>query len=62
MPSPFAGSTRAMARPIATGLQMRGINEAVNSAVIDNVELVNGLTQMLYGRVEPGRFVNVVTR
>ena len=44
------------------GLQMRGINEAVNTTFIDHVELVKGPTSMLYGRVEPGGFVNVVTK
>ena len=44
------------------GLQMRGINEAVNAAFIDHVEVVKGPTSMLYGRVEPGGFVNVVTK
>lgn len=44
------------------GLQMRGINEAVNSAFTDHIEVVKGPTSMLYGRVEPGGFVNVVTK
>lgn len=44
------------------GLQMRGINEAVNFAFVDHVEIVKGPTSMLYGRVEPGGFVNIVTR
>ena len=44
------------------GLQMRGINEAVNTAFTDHVEIVKGPSSMLYGRVEPGGFVNVVTK
>ena len=44
------------------GLQMRGINEAVNTAFTDHVEIVKGPTSMLYGRVEPGGFVNVITK
>lgn len=44
------------------GLQMRGINEAVNTTFTDHVEIVKGPTSMLYGRVEPGGFVNVVTK
>ena len=44
------------------GLQLRGINEAVNMAFVDRVEVVKGPASMLYGRVEPGGFVNIVTR
>ncbi len=44
------------------GLQLRGINEAVNLTFVDHVEIVKGPTSMLYGRVEPGGFVNIVTR
>jgi iron complex outermembrane receptor protein len=43
------------------GLQLRGINEAVNMAFVDHIEVVKGPSSMLYGRVEPGGFVNVVT-
>ena len=43
------------------GLQMRGINEAVNMAFVDHIEVVKGPSSMLYGRIEPGGFVNVVT-
>ena len=44
------------------GLQLRGINEAVNMAFVDHIEVVKGPSSMLYGRIEPGGFVNVVTR
>ena len=44
------------------GLQLRGINEAVNMAFVDRVEVVKGPASMLYGRIEPGGFVNMVTR
>jgi iron complex outermembrane receptor protein len=44
------------------GLQLRGINEAVNTAFTDHIEVVKGPASMLYGRIEPGGFVNVVTR
>ena len=43
------------------GLQMRGITEAVNMAFVDHIEVVKGPASMLYGRIEPGGFVNVVT-
>lgn len=44
------------------GLQLRGINEAVNMAFVDHIEIVKGPSSMLYGRIEPGGFVNIVTR
>lgn len=44
------------------GLQLRGINESVNMAFVDRVEVIKGPASMLYGRIEPGGFVNVVTR
>jgi iron complex outermembrane receptor protein len=43
------------------GLQLRGINEAVNMAFVDHIEVVKGPASMLYGRIEPGGFVNIVT-
>lgn len=44
------------------GLPLRGITNAVNYTFVDRVEVVKGPTSMLYGRVEPGGFVNIVTR
>jgi iron complex outermembrane receptor protein len=44
------------------GLQMQGITDAVNMAFTDHIEVVKGPTSMLYGRIEPGGFVNIVTR
>ncbi|MFO1394132.1 MAG: TonB-dependent siderophore receptor [Steroidobacteraceae bacterium] len=44
------------------GLQLWGVNEAVNMAFVDHIEVVKGPSSMLYGRIEPGGFVNVVTR
>ena len=44
------------------GLQLEGVADSVNTAFIDRVEVVKGPASMLYGRVEPGGFVNVVTR
>ncbi|HUL03272.1 MAG TPA: TonB-dependent siderophore receptor [Gemmatimonadales bacterium] len=44
------------------GLQLRGINEAVNLAFVDHVEIVKGPSSVLYGRIEPGGFVNMVTK
>jgi len=44
------------------GLQLRGITNAVNYTFVDRVEVIKGPTSMLYGRVEPGGFVNIVTK
>lgn len=44
------------------GLQLQGINEAVNMAFVERIEVIKGPSSMLYGRIEPGGFVNVVTR
>ena len=44
------------------GLQLEGIAEAVNMAFAEKIEVVKGPVSMLYGRVEPGGFVNVVTK
>lgn len=44
------------------GLQQRGITEAVNMAFVDHIEVVKGPASMLYGRIEPGGFVNIVTK
>lgn len=44
------------------GLQLRGMTNAVNYTFVDRVEVVKGPTSMLYGRVEPGGFVNIVTK
>jgi len=44
------------------GLQQRGITESVNMAFVDHIEVVKGPASMLYGRIEPGGFVNIVTK
>lgn len=44
------------------GLQLRGIAEAENMAFVDRAEVVKGPASMLYGRIEPGGFVNLVTK
>ena len=44
------------------GLQLEGIADAVNMAFVDRIEIIKGPASMLYGRVEPGGFVNVVTK
>lgn len=44
------------------GLQLEGILGATDSAFTDRIEVVKGPGSMLYGRIEPGGFVNVVTR
>ncbi len=44
------------------GLQLEGVIGATDSAFTDRIEVVKGPGSMLYGRIEPGGFVNVVTR
>lgn len=44
------------------GLQMRGILGAEEIAFTDRVEIVKGPSSALYGRMEPGGFVNVATK
>ena len=44
------------------GLQLEGIADAVNMSFVDRVEVVKGPASVLYGRVEPGGFVNIVTK
>lgn len=44
------------------GLGLEGITNSVNMAFVDRVEVVKGPASMLYGRIEPGGFVNVVTK
>ncbi|BGE84213.1 TonB-dependent siderophore receptor [Methylosinus sp. 3S-1] len=44
------------------GLQMRGILGSEEIAFTDRVEIVKGPSSVLYGRMEPGGFVNVVTK
>lgn len=44
------------------GLQMEGIAGAVDMAFVDRMEVIKGPSSMLYGRIEPGGFVNAVTK
>lgn len=44
------------------GMQLMGVGGSVNSAFVDHVEVIKGPASMLYGRIEPGGFVNVVTK
>jgi iron complex outermembrane recepter protein len=44
------------------GLQLQGIAGAENMAFVDHVEVVKGPASMLYGRIEPGGFINFVTK
>ncbi len=44
------------------GLQLQGIAGAEDMAFVDHIEVVKGPASMLYGRVEPGGFINIVTR
>jgi iron complex outermembrane recepter protein len=43
-------------------LQLQGTHESENAAFVDHVEIVKGPTSMLYGRVQPGGLVDVVTK
>jgi len=43
------------------GLQLQAIT-GLEMALLDRVEVVKGPSSMLYGRVEPGGFVNMVTK
>jgi iron complex outermembrane receptor protein len=44
------------------GLQIEGTVGAVDVSFTDRVEIVKGPASVLYGRIEPGGFVNVVTK
>ncbi len=44
------------------GLQLEGVADAVNPAFVERIEVVKGPASVLYGRVEPGGFVNIVTK
>ncbi len=44
------------------GLKLSGIIGAEDMAFVDHVEIAKGPTAMLYGRVQPGGLVNIVTR
>lgn len=44
------------------GLALRGAIGQVDMAFVDRIEVIKGPTSTLYGRAEPGGFVNVVTK
>jgi len=44
------------------GLKLEGTVGAVDMAFVDRVEVIKGPASMLYGRIEPGGFVNTVTK
>ena len=44
------------------GLQLPNVYGGVNMAFVDHVEVAKGPTSMLYGRIEPGGLVNMVTK
>jgi iron complex outermembrane receptor protein len=44
------------------GLQLEGLTGAEDILFTDRVEIVKGPASVLYGRIEPGGFVNVVTK
>ncbi|MBY6242601.1 TonB-dependent receptor [Methylosinus sp. Sm6] len=49
-------------RSYRNGLRVDGTGGTVDMAFTDRVEVVKGPASMLYGRIEPGGFVNVVTK
>lgn len=53
----FAGSPT-----FRNGLQISSTWQAVDTAFTERVEVVKGPSSVLYGRLEPGGFVNVVTK
>ncbi len=44
------------------GLQLPNVYGGVDMAFVDHVEVAKGPTSMLYGRIEPGGLVNIVTK
>ena len=44
------------------GLQLPNVYGGVDMAFVDRIEVAKGPTSMLYGRIEPGGLVNIVTK
>ncbi len=55
------GFTNGYAANYRNGLQLQAIT-GLEMALLDRVEIVKGPASMLYGRVEPGGLVNLVTK
>ncbi len=55
------GFTNGYAANYRNGLQLQAIT-GLEMALLDRVEVVKGPASMLYGRVEPGGLVNLVTK
>jgi iron complex outermembrane receptor protein len=56
------GFSSGYGRSYRNGLRIEGVGGSVDMAFADRVEVVKGPASMLYGRIEPGGFVNVVTK
>ncbi|WP_400765457.1 TonB-dependent siderophore receptor [Methylosinus sporium] len=56
------GFSNGYGRINRNGLRMEGLIGATEAAFTDRVEIVKGPNSMLYGRIEPGGLVNVVTK
>ncbi|ATQ67428.1 MULTISPECIES: TonB-dependent siderophore receptor [Methylosinus] len=56
------GFSSGYGRSYRNGLRVDGTGGTVDMAFTDRVEVVKGPASMLYGRIEPGGFVNVVTK
>ena len=56
------GFTSTYGNVFRDGLQLQGINGAENLAFVESVEVVKGPSSVLYGQIDPGGFVNMVTK
>ncbi|WP_051949080.1 TonB-dependent siderophore receptor [Methylosinus sp. PW1] len=56
------GFSSGYGRSYRNGLRVDGTGGGVDMAFTDRVEVVKGPASMLYGRIEPGGFVNIVTK
>lgn len=56
------GFSSGYGRSYRNGLRIEGTGGATDMAFTDRVEVIKGPASMLYGRIEPGGFVNVVTK
>lgn len=43
-------------------LKLEGITQSVDMAFVERIEVIKGPTAMLFGRIEPGGLINVVTK
>jgi iron complex outermembrane receptor protein len=56
------GFSSGYGRSYRNGLRVEGVVGTVDMAFADRVEVIKGPASMLYGRIEPGGFVNVATK